>query len=76
MHGTGLQMKQLAKRIEWTNLDLILEQGDGRPIPKESIKRYTSNYVSKYIGHVAVLTDCDSSGVGIGPWRHQARHRH
>ncbi|MFL6360383.1 MAG: hypothetical protein ACJ72V_13710 [Nitrososphaeraceae archaeon] len=29
-------------------------------------KDYTSNYVSKYTGHLAVLTDCDSSGVGIG----------
>ena len=29
-------------------------------------KDYTSNHVPRYIGHLAVLTDCDSSGVGIG----------
>ena len=29
-------------------------------------KDYTNGYVPKYIGHLGVLTDCDSSGVGIG----------
>jgi hypothetical protein len=33
---------------------------------KQVSKDYTDNYVPKYIGHLAVLTDCDSSGVGIG----------
>jgi hypothetical protein len=29
-------------------------------------KDYTDRYVPKYVGHLTVLTDCDSSGVGIG----------
>ena len=29
-------------------------------------KDYTDSYVPNYIGNLAVLTDCDSSGVGIG----------
>jgi hypothetical protein len=29
-------------------------------------KDYTSNYVSKYIGHLGILADCDSSGFAIG----------
>ena len=29
-------------------------------------KDYTNNYVPKYIGHLGVLTDFDSSGVEIG----------
>jgi hypothetical protein len=29
-------------------------------------KYYTNNSVPKYIGHLGVLTDFDSSGVGIG----------
>ena len=32
----------------------------------EVSKDYTSNHVPKYTGHLAVLTDRDSSGVGIG----------
>jgi hypothetical protein len=33
---------------------------------KQISKDYTNGYVPKYIGHLAVLTDCDSSGVRIG----------
>jgi hypothetical protein len=33
---------------------------------KQISKDYTGGYTPKYIGHLAVLTDCDSSGVGIG----------
>jgi hypothetical protein len=33
---------------------------------KQISKDYTGGYIPKYIGHLAVLTDCDSSGVGIG----------
>jgi hypothetical protein len=33
---------------------------------KHVSKDYTDHYVPKYVGHLAVLTDCDSSGVGIG----------
>jgi hypothetical protein len=29
-------------------------------------KDYTNNYVPKYIGHLGVLADCDSSGIAIG----------
>jgi hypothetical protein len=32
----------------------------------QASKDYTSNHVPRYIGNLAVLTDCDSSGVGIG----------
>jgi hypothetical protein len=33
---------------------------------KQVSKDYTEGYIPRYIGHLAVLTDCDSSGVGIG----------
>jgi hypothetical protein len=29
-------------------------------------KDYTKSYVPKYVGHIGVLVDCDSSGIGIG----------
>jgi hypothetical protein len=33
---------------------------------KRISKDYTGGYSPRYIGHLAVLTDCDSNGVGIG----------
>lgn len=66
-------MKQLAKRIELTNLDLdlILEQGDGRPVPKE-MDRHMVKYVvwQRKVAVEKALANNDNSPFVTNRWDH------